>query len=800
MADPDTSSYPPDWQSLYDSIQAEANMPGVMSASFAVPGRAIFRGMYLDLREIEEQVAAAPERPPIVAVYCDVLAIPAGLTVALSGGALVIVARRIEAGDGAVVALDYTANQAATVAVYTAETAGTLQAVATVAGGNPTRFSLWPASGQLGVLVRYAGGAPVSTPEAALQPAMLHDGVDGAPSDLNLCLISIFQYATVLFSAVESEVAGYQLQWIQTCAGPSAAMQSLFLQASALLSLLRAASSGTSVVPFLSSAVYEKAAGAFVEAATAFESQYQIFASDKKSVEARVDAANVMLGAQTDQTKYYATLIAQCQTNFTNATLALVAAKSNFSNQSTTVELARVAFSDGLDVWKYNAKVALAFAILTATVKFVAAAGAMLATAGADAPAAGEAAAAAGEAANAAKAAEAAAGVAKNMSEIFSKIKDITEALNTTVEAANAMSEAVSNFKSGVSLDPADLATLAAAASSSCDPSTSWDVFLVQADAYLDQAVNAAPAIDGAVEYQTAVRILVIYAKAQAACELAVVATGQELQRLVLEQQVAVAQQARLQAYVKALGDELAPDDAMMQMFYQRYVDRKRWLFVELQNYVLAYYYQALTPSTVTPSITDDVGQMASDLSQIQIDYLNALQAFYPQQPQVLAGESVTLPASALASLKATQKALFALEQDQVELLPFQRIRFDCVRVYLDGAVTGNASGELTVHIGSSGIYGDRYGGDTYSFSGAPVQRAFVYRPANGSIVLDGQAPVGAQDAYFQPTPFSQWTIDLSGRGNAGLDLSKVTSVRLWFSGTALYREAHLKFFKALRG
>jgi hypothetical protein len=53
-------------------------------------------------------------------------------------------------------------------------------------------------------------------------------------------------------------------------------------------------------------------------------------------------------------------------------------------------------------------------------------------------------------------------------------------------------------------------------------------------------------------------------------------------------------------------------------------------------------------------------------------------------------------------------------------------------------------------------------------------------------VLVDGRLSDEFEFAYFEPTPFTGWTVVLSDDLNPGLDRSKVTGVRMEWSGSAI--------------
>ena len=110
----------------------------------------------------------------------------------------------------------------------------------------------------------------------------------------------------------------------------------------------------------------------------------------------------------------------------------------------------------------------------------------------------------------------------------------------------------------------------------------------------------------------------------------------------------------------------------------------------------------------------------------------------------------------------------------------------------------------ISILISTSGSYRDRLNGTNYQFTAKPLQRGFEYHlgPATGGkpnpswtfedgdlgyIEMDGSVAAEVSYAYFEPTPFTEWTITIRPADNPGLNLSKVSKITMQFQGSAIY-------------
>jgi hypothetical protein len=136
---------------------------------------------------------------------------------------------------------------------------------------------------------------------------------------------------------------------------------------------------------------------------------------------------------------------------------------------------------------------------------------------------------------------------------------------------------------------------------------------------------------------------------------------------------------------------------------------------------------------------------------------------------------------------------------DDPEFEGLNRVRLSTIRVWLEGISLKPHSDSVYINITTAGNYLDRYNSQNYQFSSKELKRAFKYRIADkgqnpdwkfdndtfGFVQIDGSVDKEVAYAYFQPTPFSEWSISLTSN-NTGVDFSKVSKITMYFEGSAI--------------
>lgn len=773
MATPVSNSFA--WSSIYAEVQSTAHVPSTAETT-RDGSRLVIRDLVVSLDTIIQAVETAPARPLVVYVFADVVTLPADRNWALPPLALFIVARRIVATSGTFLQLDYRTPNNATLVLYASEIEGPLRVRAVTAASPrvPTVFDLTHFD-SLGVQIRLTDGQAVQTPLVALPPELLSVG-----SPLWMSLSTTFALASILIES-RPDVARSILTWIQAASAPSDLLHDLGLQSAALLAQLTVTASGVHFVPYLSPSVYQDSATAFGDAAKQYESQYQFFSAQATSKEQWIASAQNMQKYFALTSDFNRELIAQANQNLKGATDAVDEATLRFRLTQLTIAPLRARFEAGIEIWKSDQKLAASFQILMAVGTF----GAAIAGVAFGDPAA------AGAAEGAAvKAGKAAADAAKAGGEAAKKISALAEAMQGLQKIAKALSATYALIQKIVAASSSIRSS-----SGFSDPIPSvddisaqaeWEVFRMKVDEMMRFPVDQS--IEGASEYRDALDEMTIYAKALAATQASFVRTAQQLARLQLQARVSAGMTKTIDDSIARMQTSEKPDQVMMHLLFARGLNVKRWLFIAIRNYTWSYRYWALRASSVTPSITASATELVEDLSSMHRDYADALQSFVAP-PQAFGTEDggvaidITDP-GVLNDLRTKGQAQFSVDSAAPAFAAYDRVRLSRLRVWLYGA-----TGPAYVQIRTNGVYDDRLNGQGFKFTAAPLQRFFQYHGAPGDAgSIDGDGVVADEQrfAYFQPTPFTVWHIELPKSLNNNVDLSGLNRVAMTFSGSAI--------------
>lgn len=788
-----------DWADLYARLEKRGGVPDA-SSRVVDAAHAEVHGMYVDLGEVKAAITQSGFDPPLLTITADVLNVPAGSSWLLQDAVLLVRARRVQVDGTLSVALDYRAGAHASLVVFCQELSGSIQATAVQPDEPPTSFTVNQAPGAGGVQVSLQSGTPTLT-----ELGWSH-GLGLAPSDAFVqAMRSEFLFAALL-SEEHPGLAIQQLTWIKDWCGYGPELLGLFLRSSSLLALLSASAqaeaNGTVFVPYLTRQVYTDLAGAFVAEAKQYEADYRSLSIESTVNERFLGLARTLLANKTYESEYTTRLLAQAKANFDNAAAAVQAAEATLSAAQLKADLIAIDFKDrGIPAWQ-RAEIAKAVISLgTAVITFAVGIGAMLAGAAPAGPVAAEAGiAAAKSAVEAAETGSAVASLAKKLEAVMTDLKKVGEVLKALFELSKALVAVAGDFQHAESYAEKMRAIDLRDSGAQVTATYQWQVFQQAADATLKSPIDAG--IEFAPELKLAVDAIAAYGQAVAAAHVAAIAAGQRYAAVSLQQQLAAKEQSQLQAYVDSLAVGGAPDKAMMLQFYQRYVDAKSSLFSALEGYRASYYYWALAPSSVRPSIIDGVDGLAtglSDLTKVSLDTQSALEQFSPPPQPVTDLRFVIDDPAVLAELAEHGTARWVVPLDARPFRGLDRVRVTRVRVWLEGAVPTDET--IDVRIQTQGNYLDRRGARSYQFTSRPLVRGFRYRvraatgPSSsdtsdwtfqdgtrGMVVQDGAVDSEVSYAYFQPTPFAEWAVTVDG----AVSLATVSRITMSFAGSAI--------------
>ncbi|MFT3908935.1 MAG: hypothetical protein QM737_05875 [Ferruginibacter sp.] len=824
-----------DWQSYYQNLQNSCSIPD-STCQVISKEKAVFRGMFLDLNKICDSLNASSDVPPRIEIYTDVLQVSDNLNWDIASS-LFIFSRQVNVLKTPALIIDATKNLQANISIIANEINGTIPVdIKMFPVKNSVQYKIEQGNSAVGISVKHDydnnNNLIQSTPQLlSIKPAAI-GSFQYLSDNIQTYFTNHFIYATLLYDQ-NPELALSIFKWIQYCAEGNNQLNELFMRsvsASSLLGLqISASANNARFVPMLSKDIYVDEAKAFASGVEDYENKYlQLYSLTTLTTE-NIAAANTMLDNQKKDVDYISALLTQAEADYKSATNAADMAMANFKNQELNLKILSDEVTEvGLPAHKRDTIIATVFDVLVNVFSI----GVALAEIAGGNEAAGAAAEKAGS--NLLRTAsgietddsdqESGSGSSQSSSSsntsnassnqllgkikasataafpVLEKLQKAAEILNTAWEISQEIIECV--HSAGQKIDFTK-SYLPIEEISQVDNGT-WDEYKIKMDGILDSAIKLD--VDYAAECKAALDILVIYGKAYTASKIESIKAGQHVAEINTRLSYEKAKQDNLKKLVNQLSEDQAVPLTLMHYFYQKYLDNKSYLFLALKNYQASYFYWALQSSGVNPKITDKANQISSafdKISAITMDDKSALENFDP--PPQLIGNILfsTSDDNVLADLKNKDKrnATIVIPPDALEFSGYGRVRINTIRVWLEG-IAANATVQLKIT--NAGNYSDHLDGNNYDFVSQPLTRGFEYAVSNNAdkydrkfdnntyavIQMDGKIDKEVEYAYFEPTPFSHWNIEVVNYIN--LDLSNLNKISFYFEGSAIAENNNL--------
>lgn len=813
------SQVQPDWARLYSSSMLQQwQLP---AASHAAPKEGTFRQPLVKWSELPRRAADGQETPMWL-VCCDVLVLDEN--VVLDRAALIF-ARRIELAGRASVTIGRMEPDSPELLIFAQEVVAresgkpaalTINVVRPGLDGEPAVIShdVQPdpvAAGATGLRWAQEALQPEPMAPTQLDPAFL---IEGEP--LRLALMTTFQLA-VLLSTEQFALSVAQLRWVASLAQASPDTRDLAMQAGAMASsqlAAHAAGANALLVPQLDNSIYAAEAVACLDLLKLRQQHWENLRARQDNDQQWADAVRASLAEQQNQKQLALKLEQQAEESRWQVLAARdIAAKQVVTSQAL-LRQRELDFELGIRRWKEKetdqARIDLAMSIFKVLqqVPAVVAAGpefsalpaietvasvgtTIVAFIGASPPSREKPADIKADAEtkksreqlqeNLVSGAKGAAEGAKGIYDAAIKINQIA-AMAEQMEAnsrniLDQINKTVDSAMASFDVQGLDMVTGGA---------QEWDLLAVAIEDAFDLEGGLLKRIAGGPEYRLEFRRLIIHGKSLSQARLAMAKANAQLaeliqRRIVAEQSVAIAERRLGQ-----LSEQLRNDATLAQLAFGKVLDAKRSIYMAMEAYHRAFQYFTLLDAQQAPAlprITASVDAFAEAVKTISGKLLTHSSLVQP--PQTMNEVVFTLDDPALLQVLRASGGFvtWALAADAPAFHGFGRVRFTRVQVFAEGVTTPN---DLEVQIVTSGVYTDKkpHGG-TRRFVGEPVQVRFVYSGGDKTIKFDGDIARRYEDDFFNPTPFTTWTLRILCRHGGALDLAAITSLKIQFYGEA---------------
>ncbi|KAF7891337.1 uncharacterized protein EAF02_001662 [Botrytis sinoallii] len=786
---------PSGWQA-YANEKAVVSIPLQAAQDVNQTSRiATFRGVFLNASTV------LPHSMSRVNTYADVLALDQTTIIAPNdNGTILIVARVLTSNGPVTLTVPRGLTTTCVVSIYTS----VINQPITVATGDNTRRIVLD---QIGTGKVNAGVIVVFSPNG-LQVEYQRYYPSTTSKELQASLNTQLQIGLIQFWR-NSSIAISLCSHVARISTRQQAYALINTQARALGQQLAGqamAGKNMSYAPVLVLSRYKETTQAALNAATAFEQQFERFQDKAQSLDVHMQAWNVMLSQAINEYNMRVSMRSLALEKYESSVRTATSCFQQFDNDVFALESLRIAFQLGLSNWAFEQKLRAVFQILQATVTFAIAVGQLcLGSPGGVA----QGAIAGRQAIGAVVAAEKIAGQVNKIlsSGTLQTLLDCIEALGTLYPSVDTIVRTLIQFGnnpninipttgdiSGTSRGDADAAAIVTMAA--------WDRWLLEADDQMLFAVSEGVA--GASAYQLGLRKHAINGKQLAQAQAEAVKSGYEYVQTQMEVIRCSQNIADLQTLKAGFVGQEAVYLEAKSMFYDRAMALRTNVVLSLRNMAWAYRYWALADSSIILDGQKPLVEYQQDLSTVIMELERADSRWASDhQPFNYDIASNTLPSnqgqSMINGIKSNDNtASFTLLTDKhlaSQFVEGSHYRLNGMDPTLNGILPRPEAMQggvvvVKLQITTSGIYSDIYNNQVFHFSSIPqVRRCSYDLYSNGTRGATRDEPIFETKDHAEPTPFTQWKIKLLNPGE--VNLNGLNGINLKWKGRVRFDERH---------
>ncbi|OTA07035.1 hypothetical protein A9Z42_0078310 [Trichoderma parareesei] len=786
-------SGPAEWQK-YASSDAVASIPLQADDTVGSGGSnvAIHRGVFLDASETLE------DGMHNLYIYADVLAfMNKDITISPAKNGIVQIISRVLTADQPVT-LRVPPGDAATsaISIY----APVLDQPISVCTGDskPCVLNLGPGTDNVGVVIVFDEG------EVLLEYQKKYP--DDNHAELQASLETELRIALAQFWK-NSSIAISICSYVATITENQKSYQMLNTQAVALGQQLAGrvmAGKDMTYAPVLILDQYKETMEQALKAATGFQELYNHYQDRSQSLDVQIEAWRKMLDEAIANQTMQGNLCQSAYDKYHSATQTASSCGQQFTLDNGHLKLAQIDFESGVEKWKIEQKYQAIWQIFKAIITFAVNIAVMCIGDPAGVGQAGEAVKGAVEAAKEAE--EIADQVAAEVtSGTLERLKEVVEALDKLYPSVSDMVDAIKDLGTDPTVDIPSIADITGTTQGDADSEAivtmaAWDTWILESDKQMKFALDND--IEGAAEYQLALRKHAINGKQLAQAQAEAIKAGYEYVQAQMEVVRCNKQVTDLQSLLEEFeGQEDIYREAEAKL-YDRLMALRTGVVIELQNMIWAYRYWALEDSKIIPDSTKPIEEYESDLYQITRD-METIDEQYPSDFQDFSYPDVSedLPLNfgqmLVQGLKSeTHTGSFTLSPEEALAGSFyggNHYRLSGLDPTLRGALPNPSASKgadgmviVQLQITTSGIYQDVQRGEILRFASLPQTRRCSYElKADGTRGETRDDPIFETKYHAEPTPFTQWKIKLLNPED--VDLSRLVGVDLHWKGHVRY-------------
>ncbi len=761
-----------DWTAAYDLDE-----PSYLPESFnnklldINPSSMVAADLYLNLSEVLSMQEIGVEQPATIVIVADTIEIPNDFILNLKNQSLIIFSRRIVGSGRGTLSLDGADDSTVMVGAFIDEVSANLKVISFFPDNSFELDTITSNETNLGQLITVNNGQH--------NRSLFNGDITGYMQLNPQAYEDVFNKIFDMASSIHDQnptLSIKMLTWLEKNLRTASGMRqsntflaNLYLQAANFKQFVEFSTQGDNFVPYLDSSLYETTYTTYLDTMKDYQDQYERFMDQGANVQTRKIEAENMLANLNDSIAAEDAIIENAEDSIKQLETSLSNIEDQLKDQEVSVFSAKSSFLIGLEEWERQQALDTAFQVFSSLSSLgssiaLAVTGNMIALnqLADDIPV------------TAIEGTE----VAKAIQEFAWVLHKSTLAIDSIVQLTNTVKTDISHDKIADNFNDMefDIPSLD-------ESNNAWETLLIDVKATLNYANDLG--IGGASNYLAELEKLIVYGKSINAIQINIAQEQSRFVDLLIIAQVNQNQKARVSGLISQIESDQSVLTHLEQYFHRALNNLKRPLFVALKNYQAAFKYWGLKSSSVIPSLNKSYLDYRSDLATLKEEYAKVLSSFSPSpQDFHITNIEITDPYQ-LADFAADAELSVNIPLNHPSFSRFDRVRVDTVRVVLEGYEL--PKGDYYFYIESNGEYQDRFLGTNYTFNANPLYRLFSYElDSNGGIHIscDGSVADEFSYAYFEPTPFSTWTITLD---NYNEDiLNKVEKIRLEFEGNGI--------------
>lgn len=298
--------------------------------------------------------------------------------------------------------------------------------------------------------------------------------------------------------------------------------------------------------------------------------------------------------------------------------------------------------------------------------------------------------------------------------------------------------------------------------------------------------------IEGGNAYHQGFKRLIVKGRAMCFARLALAKANSDLATATLQRRAAKKALKIFKERQNKLSEQVLKDDRLIQAAEDRLQEQKRGVFLAMDAYRRAFRYFTLAPDSHLPALphiaapVDAFNEAVERLvsRKLELATLNTMYGGLGQFDQPIRIDDP----HTLAALRGSKGGLVempAIPLNQPEFRLMRRLRLDEIEVRLDGLDPGQP---VAVTIVYGGHFRDREDVGVLSglqpvFMTKPSQRLYIYQPGKDKPLARAKAEARFRDGMFKPTPFADWSIQVTAQDGAPIDLSGVKAIDVTLHG-----------------